>query len=1147
MITQKINFSHIASAALAQSESLIRQWLPDGKRHGDEWIALNPTRSDASAGSFKVNLTSGKWADFATDAQGRDLISLYGLLHGGLKNGQAAHGLAKLLGIETQSKGSGSQSKGSGSDARIVLPVPGSAPEPPTRHFQLGTPATTWEYRDADGQLLTLRYRFNLPDGGKEFRPLTLWVDSDTGQMLWKWKSIEGQRPLYGLDRLANRPDAPVLVCEGEKAADAAQRLLPEFVATTSLDGAKSPQKTDWTPIAGRDLVIWPDFDDPGSRYAKAVARLATQAGARAIRIMDLSGLLSPRDQGFDAADAERVGWTLERIQALVDLAVDAKPGPEATDSVESVGFGFETFGAFNPTGPVCIATDEKSAACINEHSHIAVVVAGSATGLWKAAQALRKAYPKAKILVCGDDAPEVADKARIAAFSLIGGSYWCNPDFLKPTRSEIEVMAVSLMTHPPKPGEEIHRKYIADAEDALKARDSQRIAEESPTTFADLAGWESGAERIAQQIKAAIANIGVIKIRPGKLPSIVDRAEKETLFFGADFYQRAGMLVRPVKQDVSTDGSVRIPAGALVLTMVNTSWLNRRFSQAAQWVKFNKEAKGWLPADPPTKYADTLLAMAGEWRAPVLTGIVECPTLRRDGSLLNQSGYDPESGLFVDYSGDPISVPDAPTRANALEALAVLKEPFAEFPFAEGDIDLAVALSGLLTAIVRRSLRTAPLFAFDAPVMGAGKGLIVNTIATVATGRAAPAISQGKDEAEDEKRLGALLLQGVPLLNIDNIERDLQGDLLCSALTETTIAIRILGKSEVPYMPSNVAVFATGNNLRARGDMVRRMLVCRIDPACERPDARSFKRNLNKWLPANRARLLSAALTVLRAYIVAGRPKQDIPPYGSFEEWSDLVRSSLVWLGMPDPNLTRARLEAEDAVTINLHSILTMWFAAFGKDGMTAAEVATQAGLPGNVDLHTALLEVAVSRRDSEKVDAFRLGHWLKKQKGKVANGLRLEKAGEDSHSKLLFWRVVNLQSAKSAGNAGIAGKDLSETRKNCKTSINVSESNFSRDWREVNPQYPHYPQNAPPEPDFAEKFSVHADALSSHHPVETPLAPPKCVWDRWNDRLVMKCDAPEPNADRTGCANCGALKAGPAGAGAPAHGMTAHEEITP
>ncbi|WP_034435258.1 phage NrS-1 polymerase family protein [Candidatus Contendibacter odensensis] len=803
-----------------------------------------------------------------------------------------------------------------------------------------------------------------------------------------------------------------------------------------------------------------------------ALAFWTDHDAARMDRLFRQSGLMRPKWDEIHYSDGRTYGQgTLDKAMADGREGYSGKrpgkPTPEKT--------AFKVCGKLDAlTRLVCLATDEASAKSIHECTDHPVVIAGVASQLWSTANKLREAYPQLKILVCGDSAPEVEDKARIVAFSLIGGSYWCNPHFLNPGNEELRHEAIRLMKFPPQPGEPLDDRNLnwKQALANLNTRDTQRIAEESPATFAALANWFEGKERVRDQIEAAVDQIGVIKIRPGKLPSIVDRAEKEALFFGADFYQRVGMLVRPVKQDTSTGKkSIRIPAGALVLKEVNLPWLNRRFSQSAQWVKFNKEAEEWLPADPPPKYAETLLALAGEWRAPVLTGIIECPTLRREGSLLTQSGYDEESGLYVDYTGDPIRVPDAPTSTDARAALEVLKEPFSEFPFAEGDVDLSVALAGLLTAIVRRSLRTAPLFAFDAPVMGAGKGLIVNTIAMVATGRAAPAISQGKDEAEDEKRLGALLLQGVPLLNIDNIERDLQGDLLCSALTETSIAIRILGKSEVPNMPSNVAMFATGNNLRARGDMVRRMLVCRIDPACERPDARAFQRNLNEWVPANRARLLSAALTVLRAYIVAGKPKQDIPPYGSFEEWSGWVRSALVWAGMPDPNLTRTRLEADDAVTANLHSILTLWFAEFGKNGMTAAEMAQQAGLPGRSDLHRALLEVAVSRRDSEKVDALRLGHWLKRNKGKIASGLRLEKAGENTDAKIAYWRVSNRNSAKFTGDTGVTGTVSLDAGENWKELEKVSESNFLREWVEqypLTPVSPVNPQNpaAPPPP---------------------------------------------------------------------------------
>jgi hypothetical protein len=739
---------------------------------------------------------------------------------------------------------------------------------------------------------------------------------------------------------------------------------------------------------------------------------------------------------------------------------------------------GMRVLGEFTGHELLAIAEDEPSASAISTAASMPVVVADR--GLWRAAHDIRAAYPRAKILVCGS--VNTADKARAAAFSLVGGSYWCAPDFLRPGADELRAAAGALMKAPPADDEPIPAVFLKDAAKTLLARDRRRIAEESPSTFADLAGWDAGAERLAQQIKAGAAGIGVIRIRPGKLSSIVNRAEKETIFSGAEFYERVGSLVRPVKQDRArcADG-VSIPAGALVLTPVTLPWLNVQFSRAATWLKFSRDDGDWKPADPPAKYAEALMHLAGEWRAPVLTGIVECPTLRSDGSLLTARGYDKQSGLYLNYSGDPVIVPDAPSRADALAALDTLKEPFSEFQFAEGDIDLSVVLAGLLTAVARRSLRTAPLFAIDAPVMGSGKGLIVNTIATIATGRAAPAISQGKDEAEDEKRLGALLMQGVPLLNIDNIERDLAGDLLCSALTETSIAVRILGKSEVPYMPSDVAMFATGNNLRARGDMVRRMLVCRIDPACERPDGRTFTRNLGEWVPANRARLLSAALTLLRAYIVAGKPAQDIAPYGSFEEWSGLVRSCLVWAGMPDPCLTRARLEADDAVSSSLRSILGLWHEHLGKAGHTAAEVATQASMPGREDLHAALLEVAVSRRDPEKVDAFRLGHWLKRHKGRVASGLRLERAGEDTHSKTVYWRVLSLQNSKFAGNAGNAGIGSPTRAKNWKTTETVGDSNFNWNGVEQYPQLPALPAKSQTA-EAAKPPTAPADGLISH-----------------------------------------------------------------
>lgn len=667
----------------------------------------------------------------------------------------------------------------------------------------------------------------------------------------------------------------------------------------------------------------------------------------------------------------------------------------------------FFTIGSLPHARVALLCEGYATGASLFEHTGLPVVVCIDAGNLEPVAQSLRAVYGRMKLLICGDndafkDGGNVGkDKARQAAQSLIGGVGWCVPDFLAATDAEI---AEEAGAHPTKA-----QRTAALA--AIRQRDSQRYEVEKPTDFNDLAAWN--AERLKSQIEAALEAIGTIEVRAGDLVRIVRQAEAE-MIFGGGVYQRSGDLVRVVRHDFQVGGGIRdgLPLGALRLCEITPYWLTERFALAARWKRWQEREQEWRSIDPPQQYATTYLSKTGQWRAPVLAGIIECPTLRQDGTLLSKIGYDAQSGLFVDYTGPALAIPDQPTRADALAALEILKEPYSEFLFADPAVGLSIAMAAALTAIVRRSLRTAPLFAFDAPVMGSGKGLLVKIAALIATGRTAPLLSQGKDEAEDEKRLGSLLLAGVSMMNLDNIERPIGGQLLNSMLTEPTCNPRILGKSESPEMPCNLTLFATGNNLQFLGDMVRRVLICRIDPGCERPDARQFSKNLNDWVPANRPRLLSAALTVLRAYIVAGKPKQAIVPYGSFEEWSGLVRSALVWLGEADPCLSRAALEEDDPVLASLHSVLPLWFGQIGDRIVTTNEVASVA----SGDLLLALLEIAGQRRDPDKVDPKRLGRWLTKYKGRVSSGLKIVR-GEDEHKKIALWRVV------SAGNAGFAG----------------------------------------------------------------------------------------------------------------------------
>lgn len=141
--------------------------------------------------------------------------------------------------------------------------------------------------------------RFDKPDGGKEVLPFTYCRHADD-RAEWRWKAPPSERTLYNLHRLAERPDAPVLVVEGEKVADAAREIFPDRVAVTSQGGAAAARKTDWSPLAGRSVVIWPDNDDAGRRYAADVAELADAAGAASIAIVDVPPTFP---EGWDLAD----------------------------------------------------------------------------------------------------------------------------------------------------------------------------------------------------------------------------------------------------------------------------------------------------------------------------------------------------------------------------------------------------------------------------------------------------------------------------------------------------------------------------------------------------------------------------------------------------------------------------------------------------------------------------------------------------------------------------------------------------------------------------------------------------------------------------------------------------------------------------
>ena len=155
--------------------------------------------------------------------------------------------------------------------------------------------------------------------------------------------------------------------------------------------------------------------------------------------------------------------------------------------------------------------------------------------------------------------------------------------------------------------------------------------------------------------------------------------------------------------------------------------------------------------------------------------------------------GYDRATGLLYDPQGVEFPrIADRPTRDEARAAMALLDDLISTFPFVS-KIDRSVALSAILTALVRRSLPTAPMHAYTAPVAGSGKSMLVDIASIVATGHEAPVLGPGQDEGELEKRLGAVLLAGDAIVTLDNCERPLGGELLCKMLSQTRVKPRNL------------------------------------------------------------------------------------------------------------------------------------------------------------------------------------------------------------------------------------------------------------------------------------------------------------------------------------------------------------------
>ena len=254
-------------------------------RKGTEYRGHCPFHNDKSP-SFLVNARKGVWGCFVCGVGG-DVIDF--LKRKGMEHEQ----IIKELGGGTQAAAAVA-SKPASTQVAGVRPAR-------IKHPRMGEPVAVWEYHNAEGELWGLVCRFETAEG-KQVLPYTCHAPGASGAGGWKWAGFDEPRPLWNLPEILARPEAPIIIVEGEKAAEAAKRLYKAAVASCWQGGTNAWRKADWGVVAGRKVILWPDNDEPGRRaMAEVAAHIAHACDVQMVQVPDVM------PAKWDVADAD---WT---------------------------------------------------------------------------------------------------------------------------------------------------------------------------------------------------------------------------------------------------------------------------------------------------------------------------------------------------------------------------------------------------------------------------------------------------------------------------------------------------------------------------------------------------------------------------------------------------------------------------------------------------------------------------------------------------------------------------------------------------------------------------------------------------------------------------------------------------------------------
>jgi hypothetical protein len=506
------------------------------------------------------------------------------------------------------------------------------------------------------------------------------------------------------------------------------------------------------------------------------------------------------------------------------------------------------------------------------------------------------------------------------------------------------------------------------------------------------------------------------IRVKKGERHLAVARTEKALVAAHrvnpkvCPVYYRGGFLVEPIWRWQKT---AEANHNALVTTFVklNVSRLAYMTAKhAAIYQRYDGRTQKWELVDPPYDVLEQLLGL-GHWSFPTVRGIINSPTMRPDGSLLTEAGYDPATQLWYKPAADITlpPIPEHPTEDDARRALAFIKDLLVGFPFLD-ELSLSVEIAGLMTPVLRGAFDFAPMFLILAPEPGTGKSYLVTVNAMIATGRQPSALVGCENKEEMEKRLSAACFEALPIIHLNNLDFDLESGLLNQVITEPVVGLRQFGKNDqlIPCDCTGTTIYANGNNIRVVGDLVRRTLTCHLDAKTEQPENRRFDFDPVERIKAQRGEYLAAVFTIARAYRAESYPKMQAVPFAGFDGWSKAIRYPLIWLGLPDPyESTKEAREMDpqrEGLRVRIDALLKVYGAGDGNEfEFTAVNVfnkysETTLGLGGKpTPLYPELVMAFASERGP--VSPRTIGKQLNKDLGRVMNGYSLTIAMKSAH----------------------------------------------------------------------------------------------------------------------------------------------------